>query len=1518
MENSRLIQLSFLCRGSPTPLLQGLSQWQTLGLLDDGDHSLTLRVKQAVEPSLDLTLTSQTQTAMALQGLRGWYDLGLLNDAEIHGTVELNAAHPALLAGLDAWLELNLLQSSHVKKICLVYLTCEIPLPVLAPEISTVDDRPVISPPLPAVKSMPEPVAPAPSRLRQMAQSLMDELSVLWLLLLGVFMVVVSSGVLAASQWQRFPSTGQYAILWIYTLGFGAASYWASRQPYLRLTSQALRIVTLLLVPINFLAMDSFALWRSPLGWLVMAIAAGSLSVLSLYFLHSTPRKPGWIGLSLLGLSVLQWGWTSYGYALGAIYVGVIGTAAITLYGSQPKSSPQDSEDPAGLAHPFSLNGALLVYALGILLARAIFVAAVPMTELALAIAICGALVAWQYFYGVRYQALVKGDTWGGGLILLGWLLSAGTIPGQAVIISGLGLWFWGERVARYRLGSDLVLFWLTGLQLFWLTWRCLPDGAQNFFVSLGRSLSGEDTPAWTLLSLALFPYLLFSVWLWRRLRRTNDSELLITSQGLALLLGITLTALSLGNPVLRSLNFAGSTLILGFVTLTEANIAPAVDLPKTRGLATWTHLAGLLTMIAVIDGQWPRLDLGTWTLILLGLMGMETYGGLLSLPRKWALFWSKQHFFNLGLAVIAYGVLAVNQDFFQDQMMTVGGHSVVNPSWSLVWGLVPLVLTSTIFLAGVDRSRAANLAIASSLVWQSLTLPIPLLRPWGLGVASLCVLVSTVYSSSLATALIAVGFLLGTSLSLLLLVLPPLTSGSGLILASMTVIALWGWRHYLIQRPSSLARYYAQACDLWALGIYGATLFFLWGDATFLIIQNPRSMTAIAILMMSASFYRSRQPPVSPVIAWLSIINFIFISLVLLPLPGARLLGLGLGLALLIIQTHYLEQEESALVTVGFALAFVATAVWEQFPQWTPDSGAGWLLLAAIAVLSLWLCRWALLPRQTALARLYRSALNSWGVVLCGLTLTGLTLHGFFVYNKVLPASISGTVAAGVILVAIAFRSWPSLNNRTLYSLAWGLELLAVESLGLGGGSLLTLAVINILLGLMTQLLGDWWHRRSQTEIYLNGWHGIPLLYGAIGASLRWGLWEHWTGLTTLGLVVISVGVGRRRQDFKPLLYLALIGISLSAYEVLFYQIAPLSLGEQVLAMATLATTILYGYRLFAPWLSPYLGVTPQELNWAAHLHWFLGSGLLLLTAFIPAETDPWLGLGTGLFLIRYALWQGRYAQDTAQGELWVYLGLGEATMIALDQLPRLNSLPFLDPYLGFLSSMVAIAIYLSPWSQWGWSPRPWQNLAITLPLAGLVPNVEGFYPLNFLAIAGFYGGLAYLQRAIRWTYVSLILLNGLAVATLHHFSWQSPLAYGVLLGMSLFYLAAYDPACQITEGRDLRHVLRLIGIGVISVLSLRFYAQPGFIPGIWGISLIFAGLSLRIRAFLYGGTLTFLAIAGYQSLVLILEAPILKWIIGLLLGLGFIWIAATFETRREQFSVWLRNWLMDFETWD
>ncbi|NJO52123.1 MAG: hypothetical protein HC840_25030 [Leptolyngbyaceae cyanobacterium RM2_2_4] len=155
-----------------------------------------------------------------------------------------------------------------------------------------------------------------------------------------------------------------------------------------------------------------------------------------------------------LGLSYLHWGWSIPGFALIAVYMGVIATVIINL--TQRHRETASLERPSRF--PFSLNRALIVYALAILLIRAIFIAGVEIERLGLAVGLCGFLLAWL----ARQDAVqpersplppslppsqpANWETVGGILLGLGWLMSVGSIPWQALSVSGLGLWFFGDR----------------------------------------------------------------------------------------------------------------------------------------------------------------------------------------------------------------------------------------------------------------------------------------------------------------------------------------------------------------------------------------------------------------------------------------------------------------------------------------------------------------------------------------------------------------------------------------------------------------------------------------------------------------------------------------------------------------------------------------------------------------------------------------------------------------------------------------------------------------------------------------------------------------------------------------------------------------------------------------------------------------------------------------------------------------------------------------------------------------
>ena len=145
------------------------------------------------------------------------------SDPLLYLEIYVKASNPQLLTGLEEWLRLELINDQQVLSLSRRYLTCPVPQIKRIPKISQTKTTQQILATATIVKSK-------PNILTQVWQAFLDELSIRWLLFLGIFLVVVSSGVLAATQWDNFPVNGQYAILWLYTLGFWGISFWSSQQ----------------------------------------------------------------------------------------------------------------------------------------------------------------------------------------------------------------------------------------------------------------------------------------------------------------------------------------------------------------------------------------------------------------------------------------------------------------------------------------------------------------------------------------------------------------------------------------------------------------------------------------------------------------------------------------------------------------------------------------------------------------------------------------------------------------------------------------------------------------------------------------------------------------------------------------------------------------------------------------------------------------------------------------------------------------------------------------------------------------------------------------------------------------------------------------------------------------------------------------------------------------------------------------------------------------------------------------
>ncbi|MEG3857871.1 hypothetical protein [Microcoleus sp. herbarium12] len=1328
------------------------------------------------------------------------------------------ASHPELLTGLDAWLRLGLISPAQVEQLCSQHLVCPLPDPAVA--ISEIDDRPnspIPEPKIPALatqKALPSTTKnlteraqtpQTPTFASQILQSLIAEISVVWLLFLGVFMVVVSSGVLAASQWEKFPAAGQYGVLLAYTLTFWAIASWAKKQSNLHLTAQTLQEVTLLLVPINFWAMDTFGLWRYPWDWAVAIVAAFILTWITRGIIKDQYQSlwgknvTSSIALNHLGLSYLHSCWGFAGFALAAVYFGTVGTAVATVYQVQQQrlQSITRGGNTETFAAAFSSSrdfltykkAALVAYSLGILLGRAIFVKDINIPEMGLALGICGVLLAWLDWPQSLASATTTSNisnqqnpgnffNWqlaGGALLGLGWLVCFREIPLQAIAISALAVWFFYNRLVRFWQKLDLLMLFAVGLQSIWLVWRVVPLGIQTQFVAfLSRLTNSQQTP-WAFWGVLLLPYLILTVGAAQWLYRSRKFSLARFGENLALALGTVLTIISAVNPFWRSLNLLISTVTLGWIAwkyLIPQN-SPLVGMPvspvDTKGNpALWvslTHITGVCSFTSGIDLFFPNQTANVWAGILLILMLAE-----------WGFF---------------------------------------------VW------------------MKSANTRASSAFFrWH----PALFQSSWYLG----------------------------------------------LVLAGLSLILLYSNLH-----------------SQWGL---------MW-------LAAPLALTAIA---------KYSETSHKQLASTLSSIALIIAQFLIFDFPVYRLIGLGLAALLMFVNTYYLIELPAAAIGVGFGLSFVAAVIY----QLGFVSGWAWGIAGAIALLCLWLLRSTIvryssrLPEPSSLAQIYDRALDGWAILLAALLLTTITVYSYDIYTRStlsFSPSVQVLAATLVIIAAIGFRSLGELSPLAIYALAWSLELLTAVGLSFIGRNTINLAVANIAIGLFTQLLGDWWRRRNPDyRLILPSIHVIPLVYGLLGLILRSHSFTNSTGLISLGASLIAIGIGRRQQEFKPLVYLGLIGVSASAYESLLYQLSQTrggAFGDGLIVLATLGTTLTYIYRILSPWLSSYLHLTNAELKIFAHLHWVLSSILLISASTHDLKSGLNLGLVTGTLLVQYAFLQGRNNLDRQWAEIWIYLGWLEAFGIRLywinTPLVKYISGP-LAPWKVAIASLFAYFIYILPWEKWGWSKNPWKIIASLIPIIAIVESPAKFYPISFLIAAAFYVFLAWEKREVRFTYVSVAIIDWILLRWFGQIGLTQPEYYFTPLGLSFLYVAQFDRALQLPAQKNLRHNLRMLATALICAIPFLTQHNHGLVAGFFSLVAIAAGLALRVRAFLFVGTGIFLINVFYQLVVLIFDYPLIKWAIGLAFGIVFIWIAATFETRRDRISAFVQHWVVQLQSWD
>ncbi|MBD2485125.1 hypothetical protein [Planktothrix sp. FACHB-1365] len=1248
--------------------------------------------------------------------------------------IQTDTTNPMILEGLEAWLRLGLLSDTQVREIGELYLSDPIPQKVVSSaktnvvSTETTTRNSVVSKP-------PQPAFEFPAIVTDLVESLKAELSVRWLLFLGLFLVIVSSGVLAASQWEKFPATGQYLILFAYTFAFWGTSLWGSQQSSLPVTAEALKLVTLLLIPLNFWAMDGLKLWLYPLGLVTIAIATIALTALTIILYRNQGQLQRRFLFNQLGLSYLNWGWQIPGFPVIAVYLGIIISGILTIVNPPPTAStPNQRIDPK----------IIVIYLLALLFGRAIFGVDIAISELGLALGI------FAIFLYLSPSIILHRCSY--GILFFGWLITIFTQPGQAFLISGIGVGIFTDNLLKYWKRQDLAAIFGFGLSMVVLVGRLIPPELRQTAITVGVEVTRSQHSPWALLSLTWFPYLIAMVvltdWIYHRPQR----KLAQFGDQMSLMFGVFLTSLSLLNPALRSLNLLASTITLAVITSRRQPLNPPLVLA--------THLLGLVTVCNLVYWQFPNLTLELWAIILLGLMLGEFLLFTVNSPldniiRKDAL--------NLGIVLSELSYMLFLTNFYFD-----------NKTLEITWLITPLALTVVATqTTDTQRIKASQFSFVACGLVQILTLPHPEIRLWSLGLTTLLMVVNT------------------------------------------------------------------------------------------------------------------------------QILKTLFAS--------TFTVGLGLTLLFLSVQDFVVRE--------------------------------GWLMLLSLTVTGLWISR-LMLSRygspQSRIIKLYKKSIDSWAIGLLGFELSAITLHSFGLYAARFPANSNLISPLIILIIALILRGLniaePPRRDRLgfspwiLYSLAWTVELLIVEILIFNDRSLVSLAVANIILGLITQLFGDWWQRHYQIQKLPNPWQTIPILYGLLGVVFRFQTVANWTGLISLGLALILIGIGRRSIDTKPLTYLGLIGISISTYEILFYQIQSQPLATQWIAFATLGTSLMYAYRVLSPGLTVYLQVQESEIKFIAHLHWFISSLFLLLASLTPGYSQPLLAIGTSLLVVRYAIFQGRYNSNPTASEIWVYLGLAEATALILYLQNLFNLNEFFIPWSGAIVSILSWFFYILPWNNGGWSEKPWKRVAIILPIITVITSFFLLQPeqqltgyLSAILAIILYMALSSLTRNIRLSYFSLILINFTFYHWLGLINYQADEFILTLpIALSLLYFAQFEPNLILEQNRPWRHGFRIFATSLFCGMSLITNQGIGILPGMLSLITIFAGLGFKIRAFLYIGTAIFLINIVEQLMILNAHYSFMKWVISFILGLILIWIAATFETRREQLIALWNNWMAELETWE
>jgi hypothetical protein len=636
-------------------------------------------------------------------------------------------------------------------------------------------------------------------------------------------------------------------------------------------------------------------------------------------------------------------------------------------------------------------------------------------------------------------------------------------------------------------------------------------------------------------------------------------------------------------------------------------------------------------------------------------------------------------------------------------------------------------------------------------------------------------------------------------------------------------------------------------------------------------------------------------------------------------------IITLGVSTLVMVGNTQRLGSRFSAALTVGLGLGWFSLQGWSLLGKFE----ARWYLVWAAGLVGLlwWVWdRWGAWGdrRSGSQADLYRPVLDAWamGIALLQGGLLSLVILFSITYADSLPwRHLTGAI--GLTLGAVAYRTYRQPRVWGWWGLAWAAALLinaVAEWLDL---PMADRVIASLALGWGSQWLGDGWvARRAQllSPAQSLAWHGIPLLYALLACLLAHAEFSALSGGVMAGVAVIVLGVGRRQAELKPLRYLGLVGFSIAAYEVLLYwltQRSAIGIATALILLAALATVIGLAQSGLQRQLATYLRLEPPDLDGVIGLHWSLGSLLALLA--LPLGLSGmglWIATGTLAALALVASGQGR-----RQG-IWIYPALAQALWALATLVHQLWPQLSLSQWCATLASGLALIAYRCPWRRWGWPLLPWQGASTLLPGAVVGLSTGGVNIPSLLLTAGFYSAIAGLGGRVRLSYVGLGLALWAGWRWFLQLHLSDPLWYVALVSGVVLTIVRLDPQLQAESAQETRHWLRCLALGLVCLTAFYQPSGTGWLRGwltiVAGLGLGGVGLVLRSRAYLYVGTLTFMAAVLRQLWLFIADQSLVLWLGGIGLGLLLIWIAATFESRRTQAMAWMQYWSQELASWE